>query len=186
MPIDPSELRLSYEVLSRTPPRSPRRSAPSKQRSRRIERLFAAAGIEVVLIEPVRDSTSGTPSPRAKPSDHPRPHLLLHPRARLHHRRLPRHAAALHPLAQSQRRTDAAAGDPALRDYLRDTLQTDVGRECYVAGNGINGEVTSSRSAASFGAGAKDRAARRRRTDAAGTSERYEAELTAATGVFTG
>src|SRR5205807_2653244 len=51
MPVDPSELRLSYEVLSRTPPRILAVSAVDATISA-IERQFEAAGIEVVLIEP--------------------------------------------------------------------------------------------------------------------------------------
>ena len=51
MPIDPSLLRMSYEVLSRTPPRVLAVSAVEATIAA-IERLFAAAGIEVILIEP--------------------------------------------------------------------------------------------------------------------------------------
>jgi len=52
MPVDPSALRLSYEVLNRTPPRILVVSAVEATLAS-IERLFEAAGIEIVLIEPV-------------------------------------------------------------------------------------------------------------------------------------
>src|SRR5436190_20812925 len=51
MPIDPSALRMSYEVLSRTPPKVLAVSAVEETIAA-IERLFEAAGIEVILIEP--------------------------------------------------------------------------------------------------------------------------------------
>src|SRR5258708_25278353 len=51
MPVDPSALRMSYEVLSRTPPRVLAVSAVEATIAA-IERLFEAAGIAVVLVEP--------------------------------------------------------------------------------------------------------------------------------------
>jgi type IV pilus assembly protein PilM len=183
MPIDPSQLRLSYEVLTRTPPRVLAVSAVEATIAA-IERLFEAAGIEVVLIEPAGLNLWNAITAREAVTTRDR--IFFYIRENDFTTALFRGPLPLFIRSRS------LSGDRTLQQeiklsatYLRDTLQTTSVEKCYVAGNGINGEVTTAISA-EFSAPVEKIGLRDVAEQALGDVAGYEAELAAATGVFTG
>jgi type IV pilus assembly protein PilM len=183
MPVDPSALRLSYEVLNRTPPRILVVSAVETTLAS-IERLFEAAGIEVILIEPVGLNIWNAVTAREAVTTRDR--IFFYIRERDFTTVLFRGAQ---PLFIRSRNLD---GDRTLQQeikisatYLRDTLQTTSVENCYVAGNGIDGSVTEAISS-EFSAPVRRIALRDVAEQTPGDASAYEAELTAATGVFAG
>jgi type IV pilus assembly protein PilM len=183
MPIDPSQLRLSYEVLSRTPPRVLAVSAVEATIAA-IERLFQAAGIEVVLIEPAGLNLWNAITAREAVTSRDRIFFYI----REHDFTTALFRGPLPLFIRSRN----LSGDRTLQQeiklsatYLRDTLQTTSVEKCYVAGNGINGEVTDAISG-EFSAPVQKIGLRDVAEQMPGDVGGYEAELTAATGVFTG
>ena len=184
MPIDPAALRMSYEVLSRTPPRILAVTAVEATIAA-IERLFEAAGIEVILIEPAGLNIWNAVT--AGEAVTTRDRIFFYIRENDFTTALFRGATPLFIRSRNLNGERTLQQEIKLSaTYLRDTLQTTSVEKCYVAGNGINGEVTSA-IAGEFSApvvkvALGDVAEQTSRGDAAA----YEAELTAATGVFTG
>src|SRR5437763_3018100 len=183
MPVDPSELRLSYEVLSRTPPRILAVSAVEATIAA-IERLFDAAGVEVVLIEPAGLNLWNAITAREAVTTRDR--IFFYIRENDFTTALFRGPLPLFIRSRN------LSGDRTLQQeiklsatYLRDTLQTSSIEKCYVAGNGINGEVTTA-IASEFSAPVQKVALRDVAEETPGDVAGYEAELTAATGVFAG
>jgi type IV pilus assembly protein PilM len=183
MPIDPSQLRLSYDVLSRTPPRVLAVSAVEATIAA-IERLFEAAGIEVVLIEPTGLNLWNAITAREAVTNRDRIFFYI----REHDFTTALFRGPLPLFIRSRN----LSGDRTLQQeiklsatYLRDTLQTTSVEKCYVAGNGINGEVTDAISG-EFSAPVQKIGLRDVAEQTPGDVGGYEAELTAATGVFTG
>jgi type IV pilus assembly protein PilM len=183
MPIDPSALRLSYEVLGRNPPRVLAVSAVEETIAA-IERLFAAAGIEIVLIEPVGLNIWNAITWRETPTTRDRIFFYIRP-----HDFTTAVFRGPQPLFIRSRNLN---GERTLQQeiklsatYLRDTLQTTAVETCYVAGNGINGTVTDA-IAGEFSAPVKKIGLRDMGVQSSGDASAYEAELTAATGVFAG
>jgi len=183
MPIDPSQLRLSYEVLSRTPPRILAVSAVEATIAA-IERLFEAAGVEVVLIEPAGLNLWNAITAREAVTTRDR--IFFYIRDHDFTTALFRGAVPLFIRSRN------LSGDRTLQQeiklsatYLRDTLQTTSVEKCYVAGNGINGEVTSA-IGIEFSAPVQKIGLRDVAEQSPGDVAGYEAELAAATGVFTG
>jgi len=184
MPIDPSLLRLSYEVLSRTPPRILAVSAVEETIAA-IERLFEAAGIEVILIEPAGLNIWNAVTAREAVTTRDR--IFFYVREHDFTTALFRGGVPLfirsrnlngHRTLQQEIKLSAT--------YLRDSLQTSSIESCYVAGNGINGEVTDA-IASEFSAPVRKVVLRDvAEQTSGGDASAYEAELTAATGVFTG
>jgi type IV pilus assembly protein PilM len=182
MPIDPSELRLSYEVLSRIPPRILAVSAVEATIAA-IERLFAAAGIEVILIEPAGLNIWNAITAREATTTRDR--IFFYVRERDFTTAVFR---GPQPLFIRSRNLD---GNRTLQQeiklsatYLRDTLQTTSIENCYIAGNGINGSVTEAISG-EFSAPVRRIALRDVAEQTPSDVSAYEAELTAVTGVFT-
>jgi len=183
MPVDPSELRLSYEVLSRTPPRILAVSAVDATISA-IERQFEAAGIEVVLIEPAGLNVWNAITAREAATTRDR--ILFYIREHDFTTAVFRGAQPL--FIRSRNLNGERTLDQEIRlsaTYLRDTLQTTSVEKCYVAGNGINGEVTGT-IASEFSAPVVKIALRDVAEQPSGDTSAYDAELTAVTGVFTG
>jgi type IV pilus assembly protein PilM len=183
MPVDPSLLRLSYEVLTRTPPRVLAISAVEATLAA-IERLFTAAGIEVILLEP-----AGLNIWNAITSREP---LTTRDRIFFYIREHDFTTAVFRgpqPLFIRSRNLD---GERSLEQeiklsatYLRDSLQTTSIENCYVAGNDVSGSVVDA-IGVEFSAPVKKVTLRDVAEQVPGDSSQYEAELTAATGVFAG
>jgi type IV pilus assembly protein PilM len=183
MPVDPSELRLSYEVLSRTPPRILAVSAIDATISA-IERLFEAAGIEVILIEPAGLNVWNAITAREAATTRDRIFFYIRD-----HDFTTAVFRGPQPLFIRSRNLN---GERTLQQeirlsatYLRDTFQTTSVEKCYVAGNGIDGEVTDT-IGSEFSAPVVKITLRDVAEQSPGDVGAYEAELTAATGVFTG
>jgi type IV pilus assembly protein PilM len=183
MPVDPSELRLSYDVLTRTPPRILAVSAVDATISG-IERLFEAAGIEVILIEPAGLNVWNAITSREATTTRDRIFFYIR-----EHDFTTAVFRGAQPLFIRSRNLN---GERTLQQeirlsatYLRDTFQTTSVEKCYVVGNGVNGEVTST-IGSEFAAPVVKIALRDVAEQAAGDTSAYDAELAAATGVFTG
>jgi len=183
MPIDPSELRISYEVLARTPPRILAVSAVNATISA-IERLFEAAGIEVILIEPAGLNVWNAITSREAVTTRDRIFFYIRD-----HDFTTAVFRGAQPLFIRSRNLN---GERTLQQeirlsatYLRDTFQTTSVEKCYVVGNGINGEVTGT-IGSEFSAPVVKIALRDVAEQTPGDTSAYDAELTAATGVFTG
>ena len=183
MPVDPSELRLSYEVLTRTPPRILAVSAVDATISA-IERQFEAAGIEVILIEPAGLNVWNAITAREAATTRDR--IFFYIREHDFTTAVFRGAQPL--FIRSRNLNGERTLEQEIRlsaTYLRDTLQTTAVEKCYVAGNGINGEVTGT-IGSEFSAPVVKVTLRDVAEQASGDTSAYDAELTAATGVFTG
>lgn len=183
MPIDPSELRLSYEVLSRTPPRILAVSAVEVTIAA-IERLFEAAGMEVVLIEPVGLNIWNAITSREAITTRDRIFFYIR-----EHEFTTAVFRGAQPLFIRSRNLN---GERTLQQeiklsatYLRDTLQTTSVENCYVAGNGIDRSVTEA-IGSEFSSTVRTISLRDVVAQTPGDVAAYEAELTAVTGVFTG
>lgn len=183
MPIDPSLLRMSYEVLSRTPPRVLAVSAVEATLAA-IERLFEAAGIGVILIEPAGLNIWNAITSREAATTRDRIFFYIRD-----HDFTTAVFRGLQPLFIRSRNLN---GERTLQQeiklsatYLRDALQTTSIENCYVVGNGVDGAVTDA-IATEFSAPVRKIALRDVAEQVPGDSSQYEAELTAATGVFTG
>jgi Tfp pilus assembly PilM family ATPase len=183
MPIDPSLLRMSYEVLSRTPPRVLAVSAVEATIAA-IERVFGAAGIEIVLIEPAGLNIWNAITSREAATTRDRIFFYIRD-----HDFTTAVFRGTQPLFIRSRNLN---GERTLQQeiklsatYLRDALQTTSVENCYVVGNGVNGTVTDA-IAAEFSAPVRKIALRDVAEETPGDSGQYDAELTAATGVFTG
>jgi type IV pilus assembly protein PilM len=183
MPIDPSLLRLSYEVLTRTPPRVLAISAVEATLAA-IERLFTAAGVEVILLEPAGLNIWNAITSREALTTRDRIFFYIR-----EHEFTTAVFRGPQPLFIRSRNLD---GERSLEQeiklsatYLRDSLQTTSIENCYVAGNDVSGSVVDA-IGVEFSAPVKKITLRDVAEQVPGDSSQYEAELTAATGVFTG
>ncbi len=184
MPIDPAALRMSYEVLSRTPPRILAVTAVEATIAA-IERLFEAAGIEVILIEPAGLNIWNAVT--AGEAVTTRDRIFFYIREHDFTTALFRGAMPLFIRSRNLNGERTLQQEIKLSaTYLRDTLQTTSVEKCYVAGNGINGEVTSAIAGEFSAPVVKVALGDVAEQTSGGDAAAYEAELTAATGVFTG
>jgi len=184
MPIDPASLRMSYEVLSRTPPRILAVTAVEATIAA-IERLFEAAGIEVILIEPAGLNIWNAVT--AGEAVTTRDRIFFYIREHDFTTALFRGTMPLFIRSRNLNGERTLQQEIKLSaTYLRDTLQTTSVEKCYVAGNGINGEVTSAIAGEFSAPVVKVSLGDVAEQTSGGDAAAYEAELTAATGVFTG
>jgi Tfp pilus assembly PilM family ATPase len=184
MPIDPELLRLRYEVLSRTPSHARVLAITAIDETlAAIEKVFNAAGIEVVIIEPIGMNIWNAITSREPNTARDRIFLYV--------RQGEFTTAAFRgpqPLFIRSRNLD---GERTLEQeiklsasYLRDTLRTESVERCYVSGNSIAAQVASI-IGEEFGAPVHT-------VSLADCSDgwpediaAYESELAACTGVFT-
>jgi type IV pilus assembly protein PilM len=183
MPIDPAMLRVAFEVLSRTP--APARvlavSAVEKTLAA-IERLFIEAGIEIVLIEPMGLNIWNAITVREPATTADRIFFFVR-----EHDFTTGAFRGNQPLFIRSRNLNGqrtlAQEIKLSASYLRDTLRTESIESCYLAGNRIDGALSSA-IATEFGAPVRTVALSdfaERVPEGVGA---YEAELTACTGVF--
>jgi Tfp pilus assembly PilM family ATPase len=185
MPIEPSTLRISYEVLTRTGghPRVLVISAAEKT-LKAIERVFDAAGIEVVLIEPIGLNIWNAVAVREEATTRDR--IFFYIRDGDFTTAVFRGSQPLFIRSRNLNSQRTLQQEIKLSaSYLRDTLRTESIEQCYLAGNNVNGEL-SAEIGAEFGAPVRRIALRDCVEQAPSDAGSFEAELTACTGVFTG
>ncbi len=182
LPIDPVTLRVAFEVLTRTPTqvRVLAVSAVAKTLEA-IERVFDAAGIELVLIEPVGLNLWNAITMREAQTSRDR--ILFYIRDNDFTTAAFRGAQPL--FIRSRNLNADRTLEQEIRvsaNYLRDTLRTDAVEYCYIAGNNVDGSLASI-IGGEFNAPVKTISIRDYAEQApSGTG--YDAELTACTGVF--
>ena len=185
MPIDPSTLRVSYEVLARTDghPKVLVISAAEKT-LQAIERVFNAADIEVVLIEPIGLNIWNAVAVREQATTRDR--VFFYIREGDFTTAVFRGSQPLFIRSRNLNSQRTLQQEIKLSaSYLRDTLQTQSVEQCYLAGNHVNGEL-SAEIGAQFGAPVRRVSLQDCVEQAPSEAMPFEAELTAATGVFTG
>ncbi len=184
MPLDPALLRVRYEVLSRTPSHTKVLALSAiDQTLVAIEKVFAAAGIDIVLVEPIGMNIWNAITAREPNTSRDRIFFYV--------RQGEFTTAAFRGLQPLFIRSRNLNGERTLEQeiklsasYLRDTLRTDSVEQCYVSGNAIDEQLASIISS-EFGAPVHT-------ISLADCSDgwpegiaAYESELAACTGVFT-
>jgi hypothetical protein len=185
MPIDPSTLRVGHEVLGRTGghPRVLVISAVEKTLAA-IERVFDAAGIEVVLIEPIGLNIWNAVAVREQATTRDR--IFFYIREGDFTTAVFRGSQPLFIRSRNLNSQRTLHQEIKLSaSYLRDTLRTEAIELCYVSGNNVDGALAAE-IGEEFGAPVRRIALRDCVEQAPAEALAYEAELTACTGVFTG
>ena len=185
LPIDPSELRIAYEVLAKTPTAVKVLVVSAKEKTlATIERVFADAGFNVILVEPVGLNIWNAITVREAATNGDR--LFVYVRDTDFTTAVFRgneplfvRSRNLNPERTLQQEIRLSAG------YLRDTLQTATYDTLFVAGNGIDAPMREELASA-FNAPVRAISLRDYVEELPGGVGPYEAELTACTGVFTG
>lgn len=184
LPIDPTDLRVSYVVLSRNGATAKLLAVSAIEKTlAKIERIFNDAGIEPVLIEPIGLNLWNAISVRE--TGVPNDRLFLYVRDREFTTAVfrgeepvfirSRNLAAERSLQQEIRLSAS---------YLRDTLRTDTFEQCYIAGNSV-AEVAAAISS-EFSSPVATLALNDFAEEVPSHASGYDAELMACTGVFTG
>jgi Tfp pilus assembly PilM family ATPase len=183
LPIDPAELRVAYEVLSRTTTaaRVIAVSAVDKTLAS-IEAVFAAAGVEIVMIEPIGLNLWNAIAVREAATAGDR--LLVYIRD---HEFTTAVFRAGQPLfIRSRNLTGERTVQQEVRlsaSYLRESLRVDGFQNCYLAGS--VDEALQSTLAAEFNVPVRTIALRDFAEEPPIEVPGLDAELTACTGVFT-
>jgi type IV pilus assembly protein PilM len=183
LPIPPDELRVAYEVLSRSGREAKVLilSALAKTLTA-IERIFAASGIELVLVEPVGMNIWNAITVREAETTGQR--LFVYVRERDFTTAVFSGAQPL--FIRSRNLSGERTLQQELRlsaSYLRETLSPEF-TSCYVAGNDVDREVHAAL-ASEFNTQVRAVALRDFIEDVPSGLTGYDAELTACTGVFT-
>lgn len=184
MPIDPALLRISYHVLARTPSQTKVLVLTAIEDTlAKIERVCAAAGIEVVLIEPIGINIWNAIAAREGQTSRDR--IFFYIRDGEFTTAAFRGAQPLFIRSRNLNSERTLEQEIKLSaSYLRDTLRTEAVEQCYVAGNAVNGELTSI-IATEFAAPVRKVVLADLTEKGPGETIAYEAELAACTGVFT-
>jgi type IV pilus assembly protein PilM len=185
LPIPPEELRVAYEVL-----------APGAQGVKvfilsaldktlaSLERVFAAAGFEVVLIEPVGLNIWNAIAVREAATTKDR--LFLYVRDTDFTTAVFRGQEPLFIRSRNLTGERTLAQEIRLSaSYLRDTLQANGIETCYLAGRALDGELSSAIQA-EFGAPVQPISLASFVESFPSDAAAHESELAACTGVFTG
>jgi hypothetical protein len=185
MPIDSALLRLRQEVLSRNAGQSKVLAISAMDQTlAAIERVFEAAGIAVVLIEPIGLNIWNAITTREPNTTRDR--IFFYIREGEFTTAAFRGSQPL--FIRSRNLNSDRTIEQEIRlsaNYIRDTLRTDSIEQCYLSGS-VDGNIASV-IGAEFGAPVRSIALSdfsERRPDGMGVGA-YEAELTACTGVFT-
>ena len=182
LPIDVATLRVAFEVTSRTHDRVKIVAVTAVEKTlAAIERVLGGAGIGVVLIEPAGLSLWNTIAAHEAPTTRDR--LFFYIRDNDFTTAAFRGAQPLFIRSRNLNADRTVEQEIRLSaSYLRDTLGTNSIESCYVAGNRVNGNI-----AATISDEFKAPVRTVQLSDFAEQAPSgigYEAELTAATGVF--
>jgi type IV pilus assembly protein PilM len=183
IPLDPSALRLAYEVLARAPQVKILAVSAVEATLAAIERLFSAAGIEVVLIEPVGLNIWNAVAVREPATTRDR--LFMHVRETDFTTAVFRGAQPL--FIRSRNLNGERSLEQEIRlsaNYLRESVRSDSIESCFLAGDGVD-QALAAVLQAEFSAPVRIVSLRDVTSHVPGDTAGYEAELTAATGVFT-
>jgi type IV pilus assembly protein PilM len=184
MPIDAALLRLRHEVLAREATQTKVLTISARDETLvAIERVFEAAGIAIVVIEPIGLNIWNAITTREPNTTRDR--IFFYIRDNEFTTAAFRGSQPLFIRSRNLNSDRTVEQEIKLSaSYLRDTLRTDSIEQCYLSGNvdgGLASVITSE-----FGAPVRTVALAdfsERRPDGAGVGA-YEAELTACTGVF--
>ena len=184
MPIDAASLRIAWEVISRGAQVKVLVISAVEKTLVDLEKLFAGAGIDLVLIEPVGLNIWNAITFREPATTRDRVFFYI--------RENDFTTAAFRGAQPLFIRSRNLHGDRSLSQeiklsasYLRDTLQTSSIENCYVAGNRLDGTISTT-IAAEFQAPVRTLALSDVAEQTPADAGAYEAELAACTGVFTG
>jgi Tfp pilus assembly PilM family ATPase len=184
LPIPPESLRVVWEVLGKSPAGLKLLVLSAVEKTvASIERVFRAAGIDVVLIEPVGLNIWNAITAREAPTANDR--LFVYVRDTDFTTAVFRGAQPL--FIRSRNLTGERTVQQEIRlsaNYLRETLQTVAVERAYVAGKDDGGQVQAAL-AAEFSAPVVP-ISLRDFVDEAPAVTAHDAEMTACTGVFTG
>lgn len=187
LPIPPDELRVAYSVLSRGAQTKVLVLSALEATLVAIEKVFAAAGLDVVMIEPLGLNIWNAITVREVESAGDR--LFLYVRDTDFTTAVFRGAQPL--FIRSRNLSGERSVEQEIRlsaNYLRDTLAVESFAQCYVAGG--RGSAVHETLASEFNTQVRPVVLRdfveEAPADLQGDIERFGAELTACTGVFTG
>ena len=184
MPIDAAGLRLAYEVISRGAQVKVLVVSAVEKTLVDLERLFGAAGIDLVLIEPLGLNLWNAITFREPATARER--VFFYVRENDFTTAVFRGAQPLFIRSRNLNGERSLAQEIKLSaSYLRDTLQTGAIENCYLAGNAVDGTLPAT-IAAEFQAPVRTLALSDVAEQTAAAGGAYEAELAACTGVFTG
>jgi len=184
LPIPPEQLRVTYSVLSRGAEGAKVLVLSAMESTlSALERVFAAAGLEVVLIEPVGLNIWNAIAVHENENAGDR--IFFYLRDTDFTTAVFRGAQPL--FLRSRNLSAERTLDQEIRlsaTYLRDALNVESYSSCYVAGE--HGADVQSTLADEFNTQVRNISLRDYAEDAPAEASGYEAELTACTGVFTG
>jgi len=184
LPIAPESLRMTWDVLGKTPAGLKLFVLSAVEKTlAAIERVFTAAGIEIVLVEPVGLNIWNAITVREQPTSNDR--LFVYVRDADFTTAVFRGSQPL--FIRSRNLSGERTLQQEIRlsaNYLRETLQTVAVERSYVAGNDAGGQVQATL-ASEFSAPVVPVALRDFAGEPPVMLPALEAELTACTGVFT-
>jgi Tfp pilus assembly PilM family ATPase len=185
LPIPPEELRIAYEVMSKTATGVKIFVISALDRTLgRIERVFSSAGFEIVLIEPLGLNIWNAISVREAMTAKDR--LFLYVRDTDFTTAVFRGSQPLFIRSRNLRGDRSLSQEIRLSaSYLRDTLQATGFESCYLAGRSVGGELEEV-IASEFNTKVRAVALRDLVESMPSDAAAYESELAACTGVFTG
>jgi type IV pilus assembly protein PilM len=184
MPIDAASLRLAHEVLSRGAQVKVLVLSAVEKTLVDLERLFGAAGIDLVLIEPIGLNIWNAITFREPATTRDR--LFFYVRERDFTTAAFRGAQPLFIRSRNLNGERSLAQEIKLSaSYLRDTLQTAAIENCYLAGNDVDGTLSTT-IAEEFQAPVRTLSLSDLTEQTPADVGAYESELAACTGVFTG
>lgn len=185
LPIPPETLRVAYQVLSKSAAGSKLLVVGALEKTlAAIEQVFAAADMEVVVIEPIGLNIWNAITVREAATSNDR--LFVYVRENDFTTAVFRGAQPLFIRSRNLNGERTLPQEIRLSaTYLRDTLQTVAVERCYVAGNNVSPDVQAVL-AAEFSAPVVPVSVRDFVAGSASQITSMDAELTACTGVFAG